>query len=128
MSFDTARNAYQEVGAQSADQIQLVVMLYDGAIRFLGDAKTSIQTRNLSAKAVAVDRALAILGELQSTLKLDEGGEIAASLDKLYSYMTNRILEASLRLETQPLDEVVRLLGILNGAWMEIAAGPARTP
>ena len=128
MSFDNAKNAYQEVGAQTADQIQLVVMLYDGAIRFLGEAKSHIEHRNLPAKAVAVDKALAIIGELQSTLKFEEGGEVAVSLDKLYAYMTGRILEASLRLDVKAIDEVVKLLGIVNNGWMGIAAAQVREP
>lgn len=128
MSFDVARNAYQEIEINAASNLQLVVMLYDGAIRFLNDAKASIRKNDLPGKTLALDRALAIIGELQSTLKMEEGGEIAMSIDKLYAYMTNGILDASLRLDVAPLDEVIKLLGILNSAWTEIAnGGPVAT-
>jgi flagellar biosynthetic protein FliS len=70
---------------------------------------------------VAVDRSLAILSELRSTLKVEEGGEIAQSLDKMYTYLTARILEASQKLNVAPLDESMKLLRILNSAWTEIA-------
>jgi flagellar secretion chaperone FliS len=118
---DVARSTYQQIEIHSASGLQLVVMLYDGAIRFLGDAKACIQKRDLAGKAVAVDRSLAVLGELQSTLKLEEGGELAQSLDRLYTYITARILDASLRLTVAPLDEAIKLLGILNSGWTEIA-------
>ena len=121
MPSDLARATYQQVEVNSSNGLQLVVMLYDGAIRFLGDAKTCIQRKDLQGKALAIDRTLAILGELQSTLKLEEGGELAQSLDRLYTYMTERIVEASLKLNVKPLDETIKLLAILNSAWTEIA-------
>jgi flagellar protein FliS len=124
MTSDLARNAYQQVEVNSSSGLQLVVMLYDGAIRFLGDAKACIENGDLSGKALAIDRTLAIIGELQSTLKLEEGGELAQSLDKLYTYMTERVIEASLKLNIKPVDEVVKLLSILNSAWTEIARKP----
>jgi flagellar protein FliS len=96
-------------------------MLYEGAIRFLTQARTSIQNRSLVGKATGIDRALAVLGELQSTLRLEDGGEIAESLNRLYTYMTGRIIEASTRLDTRPLDEVIKLLRILCSAWTEVA-------
>ena len=75
----------------------------------------------MGEKIVAVDRALAIIGELQGTLRMEEGGEIAKSLDTLYTYMTNRILDGSMRLDPRPFDEVVKLLTNLNSAWKTIA-------
>ena len=121
MTPDSASNVYQQMEVTTADNLRLVVLLYDGAIRFLTEAKGFIQTRDLVGKAQAIDRASAILGELQSTLSVEEGGEIAASLDRLYLYMMDRVLEASSRLDVGPLDEVVRLLRLLNSAWTEIA-------
>ena len=122
MTSDLARATYQQVEVNSSNGLQLVVMLYDGAIRFLGDAKACIQAQDLRGKAVATDRALAIISELQATLKLEEGGDLAKSLDRLYTYLSERILEASLKLNVKPLDESIKLLRILNFAWTEIAA------
>jgi len=121
MTYDAARFAYQEMEATGSSGVQLVVMLYDGAIRFLNDASNSVKNRDLQGKIVAVDRALAIIGELQGTLRMVEGGEIAKSLDRLYTYMTNRILDGSMRLDHRPFDEVVKLLTNLNSAWKTIA-------
>src|SRR5215467_8303411 len=121
MTPESPSTVYQEMEVTTANNLKLVVLLYQGAIRFLTEAKVFIEKRNVAGKAHAVDRALAILGELQSTLKLEEGGEIAASLDRLYVYMMDRVLEASSRLDVAPLDEVVKLLRLLNSAWAEIA-------
>jgi flagellar protein FliS len=121
MDFNSSSNVYQQVEINTSNQLQLVVMLYDGALRFNHQAKTAIKNRDLIRKAQSMDRLLAIIGELQNTLKTDEGGEIAFQLDRLYSYMIERILEASAELDCRPLEEVHKLLNILNSAWTEIA-------
>lgn len=121
MSFNALSSVYQQVEVNTCNKLQLVVMLYDGAIRFLGEARTAIQAKNVRAKAVALDRALAIIGELQSTLQLEEGGDIAASLNSLYNYMNESLLLASANMDPKPVDHVIRLLKTLNSAWTEIA-------
>jgi flagellar secretion chaperone FliS len=121
MNFNALSNVYQQVEVSTSNRLQLVVMLYDGAIRFLGEARTAILNRNIRAKAVALDRALAIIGELQSTLQLEEGGDVAASLESLYNYMNESLLLASANMDAKPVDHVIRLLKTLNSAWTEIA-------
>ena len=121
MSFNVLSSVYQQVEVSTCNKLQLVVMLYDGAIRFLGEARTAILTKNVRAKAVALDRALAIIGELQSTLRLEDGGDVAASLNSLYNYMNESLLLASAKMDPVPVDHVIGLLKTLNSAWTEIA-------
>ena len=134
MNFSSLSNVYQQVEINTCNKLQLVVMLYDGAIRFLGEARMAIQTKNIRAKAVALDRALAIIGELQSTLQLEEGGDVAASLNRLYNHMNESLLMASAEMDAKPVDHVIRLLKTLNSAWAEIAqkaehaSAPAQQP
>lgn len=127
MNHSALSNAYQQVEVNTCNKLQLVVMLYNGAIRFLGEARTAIVTKNIRAKAVALDRALAIIGELQSTLQLEEGGEVAASLNNLYHYMNESLLLASAKMDERPVDHVIRLLKTLNSAWTEIAQKAEQT-
>jgi flagellar secretion chaperone FliS len=121
MSSDVARTAYQQVEANGSNGVQLIVMLYDGAIRFLGEAKSCAESGDRRGKAAAISRTLSILAELQSTLRIEEGGELAKSLDGLYTYITERILDANLKGNATGLDEAIRLLRTLNSAWTEIA-------
>ena len=121
MSFNALSSVYQQVEVSTCNKLQLVVMLYDGAIRFLGEARTAILTKNVRAKAVALDRALAIIGELQSTLQLEEGGDVAASLNSLYNHMNESLLLASAKMDATPVEHVIGLLKTLNSAWSEIA-------
>jgi flagellar protein FliS len=121
MTSSSLSNIYQQVEVNTSNNLKLVVMLYEGATRFLGEAREAILKKDVRGKANSLDRALSIIGELQSTLRLDEGGDIASSLNSLYTFMNERLLEASARMDVRPLDQVIRLLRTLNSAWTEIA-------
>jgi flagellar secretion chaperone FliS len=118
-------NAYHQTLVQSRSPLELVVMLYDGAIRFLEQAGEAMAARDMSTKAVAMSKAMAIIAELQSTLNVQEGGEVAAQLDGLYTHITARLIEANVQRERGPIDEAVALLRPLRDAWSQIAAGSA---
>lgn len=118
-------NAYIQTHVQSRSPLELVVMLYDGALRFLRDARAAIERDDAAAKRTAMSRALAILSELQSTLNMDAGGELAQQLDALYTYVNGRMLDASMKGDLAALDESARLLETLRSAWTEIAAKEA---
>ncbi|MGE3957544.1 MAG: flagellar export chaperone FliS [Vicinamibacterales bacterium] len=129
MSFAATRGlaSYRQVEVQSRTPLELVTMLYDGAIRFLGNARDAIERRDIHARREALNRALAIIAELQSTLNMDQGGEVAAELDRLYEYANVRLLEAALHNDAAPIDEVRRILEILRDGWAQISAN-AGTP
>ena len=114
--------AYIQTQVSSRSPLELVVMLYDGLIRFTGEARTAIERRDLVAKRAAMSRALAVLSELQSTLNMTEGGELATSLDNLYAYINGRLLDASMQNAVEPLDETAKLVTTLRDAWSEIAS------
>ena len=113
-------NAYQDTAIQTSSPTKLVVMLYEGAIRFLREAVSAIQSKNLDRKRQSLDRAVAIVQHLNSTLDMDKGGEVAVDLNKLYSYITTRILDGSIKLETAPLEEAIKLLNTLLTGWEEL--------
>jgi flagellar secretion chaperone FliS len=100
-------------------------MLYDGALRFLEQAGDAMDARDMPAKAEAMSRAMAIIAELQSTLNLQDGGEVAAQLDALYTHMTARLLDANAQRKRAPIDEVAALMRTLRDAWSQIASGSA---
>lgn len=116
-----AAQTYLQTHVQSRSPLELVVMLYDGLLRFLGDAGSAIESGNVAGRRDAISRALAVLSELQSTLNMEQGGEVAASLDALYTYLNGRLLDASLNNDRAPIDESARLLRTLRDAWAEIA-------
>ena len=119
-AYKTA-NRYQETAINTATPVKLVVLLYQGAIRFMQKAVSDIESKNLEGKRDSVGHALAIIQELHATLNLERGGEIAAELDRLYDFVTARILEASTRLDARPLKEALHVMTDLVGAWEQIA-------
>jgi flagellar protein FliS len=114
--------AYRQTSVQSSSPLELVVLLYDGAIRHLVAAREAMGRHDLVARRDAFSKALAIVTELQSTLNLEEGGGVAASLDGLYTYIMGRLVDPAARKDMGTLDEVERLLRSLRDAWAQIAA------
>jgi flagellar protein FliS len=114
--------AYRQTGVQSSSPLQLVVLLYDGALRHLVAARDALQRNDLGVRREGISKALAIITELQSTLNLEEGGTVAASLDGLYTYMMGQLVDARARKDTAAIDEVEKLLRSLRDAWAQIAS------
>jgi flagellar protein FliS len=120
--------AYRRVEAESRSPLELVVMLYEGAVRFLAEAREAHGRRDFIARGNSLSRALAIIAELQNTLNLKDGGAIAAELDRLYSYITWRLMDVHTKQDGAALDEAHKLFSTLSDAWSETARrGPQGT-
>ncbi len=113
-------NPYQEVAVQTSSPTKLVVMLYEGSIRFLRQSIAAIQSKDLDRKRQSIDRAVAVIQHLQGTLDMDRGSDVAAELDRLYTYITSKIVEGSGKLEVAPLEEAIKLLTVLLSGWEQI--------
>ena len=120
-------DAYRRTSVQSSSPLQLVVMLYDGAIRFVLEAREAIARNDVRARTTAVSRALSIVAELQNTLNVGEGGDIARELDRLYAYINTRLFDVTAKGDDEAAHEVHKLLTTLRDGWAQIAAksGPA---
>jgi flagellar secretion chaperone FliS len=121
-------DAYRRMEAESRSPMELVVMLYDGAIRFVGDARTAIARNDVHARTEATRRALDIVTELQNTLNVEEGGDIARELDRLYSYISTKLLDVT-RGDAAAAEEIHKLLATLRDGFSQAATpgAPAAT-
>ena len=124
MNSTAGLEAYRRTQVQSRTPLELVVMLYDGALKFLAMAREGIDRRDMRARREGLERTLAIIGDLQSTLNFEQGGDIAVELNRLYSYANLRLLEAAMRNDAERVDEVRRIFEILRDGWATIAAQP----
>jgi flagellar secretion chaperone FliS len=113
---------YREVAVNTANPLQLVVMLYDAAICSLKEARAHIDRKDIAGRSHSINKCISIISELQSCLNLKAGGEIAGSLNRLYTYMKKRIFCANVEQSSQPLAEIEDLLENLRSAWSEVAA------
>lgn len=110
-----------ETGVVAASPQQLIVMLYDGAIAACNAAIPGIKNKQIEQKSALLSKAIMIIESgLRLSLDKKQGGEIAASLDALYSYMSDRLFIANLRNQTEPVEEVIKLLVDLRYAWESI--------
>jgi flagellar protein FliS len=114
-------NTYRQTEIESRTPLELVVMLYDGALRFTAEAREAIVRRDIRSRQQSLSRALAIVSELQSTLDMESGGDLAAELDKLYGFVRDRLVDASLKQDLKPLDEARRVLATLREGWLGIS-------
>ena len=77
---------------------------------------------DIAGRTRAVARALAIVTELQNTLRLEDGGDVARELDRLYTYMTTRLVDSNLKKDRKALDEVHRLLSTVREGWAQVGS------
>ncbi len=111
-----------ESGVAAARPIDLVVMVYDGAIEVLGKALVQLRANDINAKNQSITRAIRIIDEgLRAPLDM-RAGEVATNLGGLYDYMTRRLLQGSARNDPAMIEEVRNLLLDLKSAWDELAA------
>ncbi|MBW1793745.1 MAG: flagellar export chaperone FliS [Deltaproteobacteria bacterium] len=119
-----AVNNYRQNQILLSTPAETVMMLYEGAIRFLRLAKNElIEKRNMGEKAKLIEKGVNIIDYLQSCLNKDNGGEIADNLDRVYEYMLVKLTEANLEDDENKIEEVVKLLLPLTEAWAEILNG-----
>ena len=123
----TGRGAQQYLQTQvrSRTPLELVVMLYEGALRAVTTAAEAAARRDIRTRRDNVSKALGILAELQASLDREKGGKIAEELDDLYGWMTSRLVDATVKQEVKPLNEVKKVLQILHDSWLQVAANPA---
>jgi flagellar protein FliS len=114
-------SVYKEIAISTASPTNLVVLLYQGALRFLREAVDDINRQDYVHKRQSIDRAAAIVQYLQVTLDTEKGQDIARELNRLYTYITARIYEGSSKLDCKPLEEVIKLLETLLSGWEQIA-------
>jgi flagellar secretion chaperone FliS len=119
---------YREVAIKTASPLQLIVILYDAAICSIQEAREQMSHRNIASRSRSINKCIAIISELQSSLNLKAGGEIAIGLNKLYDYMIRTIFRANADQSTQPLIEIETLLGNLRSAWVELVKQAPETP
>ena len=112
-------NAYRENSIMTASPEQLVVMLYDGAGRFLRQAEGSMLDGSWLVASEKLSRAEAIIDELLATLDMD-AGEVADRLQSIYVFCKSRLIEARIERDSVRVDQVARLLGELREAWSQV--------
>ena len=118
-----AYKQYNKVQIKTANRGKLIVMLYQGAIRFMKKAILHLDQKDMEGKGNALIRAQDIILELTYALdheSLDRGDELASNLQRLYLYSYRRLVHANVRMEVEPIQEVIGLMENLLEAWEQV--------
>ena len=120
--------SYGKVATTETNPLAQVVMLYDGAIKFLNLAANDIENNDLNAKAEHSNRALDIISYMQSILDFERGGDVAPAYDVLYRSLTVMVLKASVNLDAAMMRQAAELLAPVRDAWDTNIKNSANNP
>lgn len=118
-----AHSKYQTVQVTTTDRGRLLLMMYEGAIKFLRQSKAGLESNDVAKFCRFLSKAQAIIAELMNTLDFEKGGAIARDLDRLYDFMLFYLTEANLHQDGKRIAKVIELLDIIYSAYKEIIEG-----
>ena len=104
-------------GVATANNVQLIQMLFDGLLESLSAARGHILHKNINEKSKAIARASRIVIGLQGALDFEKGGDLASNLNELYSYVTRRLFHVNAHNDVEVLDEIHGLMREIRDAW-----------
>lgn len=118
---------YRKAAIDISDKVRIVSILFDGAINFIKLGRVKMGERNIAGKGLYIGKATAIVGELASSLNMEEGGEIARNLRRLYDFVLDRLIRANLKNDVAALDEAEKVLQVLREGWKGMERNQAAT-
>ena len=115
---------YQKTQVTTASREKVLLMLYEGAIRFTKQAHAAMLAKKIAEKGRFISKATAILSELMATLDFKVGGQLAADLENLYVFMIDKLIEGNITNNPECLEQVEKLLMTLFTAWKDVVENP----
>lgn len=116
------RNPYQQykkTSIESASREKILLLMYEGAIRFVKLAINAIEKNNIADKGTYIGRAYDVIMELNNTLDHEVGGELAQNLESLYIFMTDNLTKANINNDKKSLEDVLNILLTLHEGWKQ---------
>jgi flagellar protein FliS len=114
-----ARLSYRQAATRGARPLQLVILLYQQGIDDLRRALTALRKNDVEARTREINHALQVIGQLQGTLDREEGGPVAATLDRFYDQVRAGLVEAQFQQSAAALEEQISHLTLVHEAWCE---------
>ena len=111
---------YKQNTVETQPQGRIIVLLYEGAVKFLRQAIAELEAGHFMEKGQYINKATAILDELSGSLNMEAGGEIAQNLKDLYRFMVTHLYKANFSRDPRMIREVIDLLEQLNSGWKGI--------
>ncbi len=115
---------YQKTQVTTASREKILLMLYEGAIRFVKHAQVAMQEKKIADKGKNLSKATAILSELMATLDFKSGGQLATDLESLYVFMIDKLIEGNINNDIECLKSVEGILRTLHAGWQDVIENP----
>ena len=116
------RKEYRHNEIYTSSQGKLIVMMYEGAVKFVNLAIEGIDKKDLSKKGMNINKAHDIINELSLALNLKKGGEVAQKLESLYQFILHQLTLANIKSDRKALESILNVLIPLLEAWTELFA------
>jgi flagellar protein FliS len=113
-------NVYRKNEVKTSNRLDVLVMLYDGAVRFMTQAKELMKAHNVPGKGQAISKALAIINEFKNTLSFDYDRKLATDLERLYTFIQEKLQRANMSNDMEALNEALKITTILRDGWKEL--------
>jgi flagellar protein FliS len=113
---------YRQTQVTTVDKGRLIILLYEGGIKCLREAIQAQTDGDISAKAGFINRTLDIITELSQSLNLQDGGEIARTLKRIYQFWIDHLIKAKVGRDVQPLEDVAGMMASLVEAWQAVCS------
>jgi flagellar protein FliS len=110
---------YKQTSVQSASREKLLLMLYEGCIRFMKQALMAIDRKDIADRGMNIGRAFDIINELNNTLNHEAGGEIAMNLEQLYMFISEQLTKSNATGQKKPLEDALKIMETLYSGWVE---------
>lgn len=114
---------YKKTVLATTDRVQIVYMLFEGALNHLKIARRKIESGDIMSKGQHFSRATLIISELSNVLDMERGGEISRNLRSLYEYVLQRLLYANINNDISAIDDSQRVIETLKSGWKEMMEG-----
>ena len=134
MGYQNAYTAYQKNNVSTASQGRLVVLLYEGAVNHLNSAlklfgpDDKIEPKDVEQFGVHIQKTQAIISELQISLDMEKGGEIAKNLMSLYIFFNEQLMGALMNHDKSKVESVFKMMNDLTESWRTISNSNANAP
>lgn len=120
-SYGSPQTAYKQVSVETASPEKLLVMLYTGVIKFLRQGEKALEENNIEEAHNRLTKAQDIIAELNMTLNMELGGEIAINLRHLYTFYYSEVVQANLKKDASLLQPVIEFFESFRNVWIETA-------
>ncbi len=113
-------NGYKKTVLANTDEVQIIFMLYEGALNHIKIARKKIENGDVLSKGHHFSKVTAIISELSNVLDMEKGGDISKNLRSLYEYVLQRLLYANLNNDIQALEDAQKVVQTIRDGWQEM--------